>query len=86
MAVKKETREAAVGPVAYIGPTIKNVVRSNTVFNHGIPDKLKDFLKEKPIANELMVPLSNLAEKRKELMKENSQLAVFFNTLTKEEK
>lgn len=69
--------------VIYIGPTIKGVVQSNTAFTNGYPEKLKKYLEDNPIAKELIVPVKNLADARKQLKDVNSPLAVFFNTLNK---
>lgn len=53
----KETAE----PVAYLGPDIKNVAINGTVYTGGLPEALKEKIKETPAIKGLLVPVSDLA-------------------------
>lgn len=68
-AVKARSKTATKreGPVMYIGPTIKRVVSTNTIFNNGLPDRLKQKISEEPVIGTLIVPVNGLSEARKKL-------------------
>ncbi|MCM1218094.1 MAG: hypothetical protein NC548_26710 [Lachnospiraceae bacterium] len=56
------TKEAKAGEaVAYLGPDLKNVAINGTVYTGGLPEALKEKLKEVPALKGLLVPVSNLA-------------------------
>lgn len=84
-AEKKQTqRKAAVkGPlpkqeiVMYIGPDIPGA-KQNTVFNNGLPDALKEKVKEHPVFRSLVVPVEKLAQARVELENRGSALSVLY--------
>lgn len=67
--------------VIYLGPTIKGIVESGTSFTNGLPKKFKEFSEKNPIVNELIVPIKNFADARKELRSDDSPMAVFFNSV-----
>ncbi len=56
----KATAAAAEG-VAYLGPDLKNVAINGTVYTGGLPDALKEKIKEVPALKGLLIPISGLA-------------------------
>ncbi len=63
--------------VMYIGPDIPGA-KQNTVFNNGLPDALKEKIKEHPVFRSLIVPVGKLAQARVELEKKGSALSVLY--------
>lgn len=56
------TKEARAGEaVAYLGPDLKNVAINGTVYTGGLPEALKEKIKEVPALKSLLVPVSGLA-------------------------
>lgn len=47
--------------VIYLGPTIKNVVATGTVFNNGLTKAVVEAIAKCPAVDELIVPLSEIA-------------------------
>lgn len=66
-------------PVIYLGPNIKAVVNTGTVFTNGLPEHLKKAVKEMPEIGELLIPLSQAVEARKKLLQPGSSLGIFYN-------
>ncbi len=64
---KKPAKEMKEKILIYIGPTIKNVVTANTIFNNGLPKLLKEEIKKQPLLNNLIIPVENLAKAKVEL-------------------
>lgn len=54
-------------PCVYCGPSVRNVARQYTVYNGGIPDALKEFIKEHRAAKGLLVSVEKFAQMRKNL-------------------
>lgn len=54
-------------PCVYCGPSVRGVARQFTVYNGGIPDALKEFIKERRAARGLIVSVERFAEMRKRL-------------------
>ena len=54
-------------PCVYCGPSVRGVARQYTTYQGGIPDPLKEFIKEHPAARGLIVPASRFAIVRKRL-------------------
>lgn len=64
--------EKVTGQVlVYVGPSFKGAIRG-TVYNNGLPDVLKEVIKEKPVIGELLVPISELPLANRELMDADS--------------
>ena len=80
VAVKEVTQKQEV--VAYIGPDIPGA-KQYTIFNHGLPDVLKEKMKEHPFFCEFIVPVKKLAQASADLAKEGSALNVLFQKATK---
>ena len=67
-----------VEAVIYLGPKIKGIVNTGTVFNNGPPDNLGQAVKEMPEIGELLIPLSQVVEARKKLSLSGSSLRIFY--------
>ena len=84
-AEKKQTPKKAAtkapekqqGIVVYIGPDIPGV-KQYTTYNAGLPDALKEEIKEHPFFNSFVVPVEKLAKASAELAKEGSALSILY--------
>lgn len=79
---KTEQNKPAVAEkkmVVYIGPSIKNVVSTGTVYNNGLPAKLTQETEKQPVIKSLLIPVDELAAAQKELATPGSALAVIYN-------
>ena len=68
----KETPERDIlagiqNPCVYCGPTMRGVARQYTTFQGGIPDALRDFIKEHPEARQLIVSTAQFPAMRRRL-------------------
>lgn len=54
-------------PCVYCGPTMRGVARQYTTFQGGIPDALRDFIKEHPEARQLIVSTAQFPAMRRRL-------------------
>ena len=54
-------------PCVYCGPTVRGVARQYTTYQGGIPDALRDFIKEHPEARWLIVSTARFPATRKRL-------------------
>lgn len=54
-------------PCVYCGPSVRNVARQFTVYHGGIPDALKEFIKEHRAARGLLVSVERFSQVRKRL-------------------
>lgn len=69
------TQEAET--VVYIGPDIPGA-KQYTTYNAGLPDALKEKIKEHPFFNSFVVPVEKLAKASAELAKEGSALNILY--------
>ena len=69
------TQEAKT--VVYIGPDIPGA-KQYTTYNAGLPDALKEKIKEHPFFNSFVVPVEKLAKASAELAKEGSALSTLY--------
>ncbi len=69
------TQEAET--LVYIGPDIPGA-KQYTTYNAGLPDALKEKIKEHPFFNSLVVPVEKLAGAIAELGKEGSALSILY--------
>lgn len=81
---KKTTGKAKAAPatqeaetVVYIGPNIPGA-KQYTTYNAGLPDALKEKIKEQPFFNSFVVPVEKLAKANAELAKEGSALSILY--------
>lgn len=65
--------------LVYIGPAIKGVVSSGTVYNNGVPEALIQEMVEQPVIKSLLVPVEELADARRELTKPGSALKIIYD-------
>lgn len=63
---------------AYIGPTIEHIVQTGAVFKGGYPPKLADLLEKEPFLTELLVPIEKLAESKKIIRIQDSNLNLLY--------
>ena len=54
-------------PCVYCGPTVRGVARQYTTYQGGIPDTLRDFIKDHPEARRLIVSTAEFPAMRKRL-------------------
>ena len=76
--------EKADTPMVYCGPSIRGVARQYTVFNGDMPEMLKQFIEEHPIARMLIVPTAEFAEMRRKLETKGSSESVIFKEVKSE--
>lgn len=86
-AVEKQRRTARKTnekkTVIYMGPSIRHVAASGTIYNNGLPEVLEVFIAEHPVFGKLIVPVENITEAQKELTKSQSTLSVCFTEAQK---
>lgn len=75
---KSRREEVQKAAVVYIGPSIKGVVSTGTVYNNGLPELLIKKAVEQPVLNSLIVPVSKLSEAKRELSVSGSALATIY--------
>lgn len=75
----KETRQ---GSMVYVGPDIPGA-KQYTVFNNGLPDALKEKIKEHPFFDSLVIPVEKLAKASAELVREGSALSILYQKASK---
>lgn len=69
------------GMVMYLGPTIRGVVKNGAVFESGLPKKLSLVVEQKPIVNNLIVPLSEIVEVKRAIDQEGTAEAVAYDRI-----
>ena len=62
--------------VMYMGPTLRGVARSGSVFENGLPANLSKLAEKKPIIKNLIVPLAETVETKKAIDTEGTAEAV----------
>lgn len=75
-AARKENTQKET--VIYIGPSIRNVVSTGTLYNNGLPERLKKEMEKQPVIGNLIIPVSCLAAAQRELAVPGSALAVVY--------
>ena len=71
-------------PCVYCGPSVRGVARQYTTYQGGIPDPLKEFIKEHPAARGLIVPASRFAIVRKRLETRGTAESIIYKKLKDE--
>ena len=80
--VRETKRE--IGPVIYVGPTIRKVIAAGTVFLNGrIPEVVKNAAKECPAIMELIVPAKEGLKAQREVSKEGTVLRRYYDEVKK---
>ena len=67
--------------VMYLGPTLRGVARSGSVFENGIPASLASLAEKKPIIKNLIVPLPEAVEIKKAIDTEGPAEAAAFDKI-----
>jgi hypothetical protein len=67
--------------VMYLGPTLRGVVRTGTVFEGGLPKNLSVLAEKKPIINNLIVPLADSVATKKAINTEGTAEAVAYDKI-----
>lgn len=62
-----DTRESLPNPCVYCGPTVLGVARQYTTYQGGIPDALREFIKEHREARRLIVSTAQFPTMRRRL-------------------
>ena len=83
--VKKEAASKAApnkkgqkGTVVYVGPDIPGIAKRYAVYNNGLPEALNEFVKDKPVYQQLIVPVRRLPQVSAELEKEGSAMSALY--------
>ena len=79
---KREAKQKKT--VVYIGPSIRNVVSTGTIYNNGLPESLILKMNEQPVIKNLLVPVEGLADARKELTRPGSALRTIYDKVVTE--
>lgn len=71
--------------VIYIGPSIKNVVSTGTLYNNGLPKILKEEMVKQPVIKKLIIPVEDLSEAQRKLATPGSALATVYGKVITQE-
>jgi hypothetical protein len=74
-------QEAAVKAVAYLGPTIKGVAVSGTIYSAGLPEGLNEKIKEVPAIKGLLISVDKLAASSVAIQTEGTALNTLYKTV-----
>lgn len=66
----------------YIGPSIRGVVKHGAAFSGGLPARVQKLADAKPIINNLIVPVSDLADAIKHSNEEGTAVAVAYDRIS----
>ena len=65
----------------YCGPTVRGVARQYTTYMGGIPEPLKEFIREHPAARALIAPTERFAVIRKRLETPGTAEAIVYQKI-----
>ena len=71
-------------PCVYCGPSVKGVARQYTTYQGGIPDALRNFIKDHPGALGLIVPTGTFPAMRRRLEKHGTKEAELYKAVKEE--
>ena len=71
-------------PCVYCGPSVRGVARQYTTYMGGIPEPLKEFVKEHPAVRGLIVPTEKFAAVRKRLETRGTAEAIIYKRVKDE--
>lgn len=80
----EEVTKTDEGTVVYLGPGIRGVIRNGTVLSGGLPELLKDYIKNHPLVNLLIVPLERFAEVRDKIETAGTPEAILYKQISSE--
>lgn len=66
----------------YIGPSVRGVVKHGAAFSGGLPARVQKLADAKPIINNLIVPVSDLADAIKRSNEEGTAVAVAYDRIS----
>lgn len=69
------------GTVMYLGPSIKGVAATGTVYNNGLPKGLEEEVGKQPLLKELIIPLGGIAEAQKALKEKGSTISIIYGKI-----
>ena len=84
-AAGQTTKAAQKKTVIYIGPSIKNVVSTGTLYNNGLPKILKEEMTKQPVIKKLIIPVEELSEAQRKLATPGSALATVYGKVITQE-
>lgn len=62
----------------YVGPSIRGVMTGTVFTGSDLPEHLMEVIKQQPVIRELIIPVSQLIEARKQLQNSNSAMSNYF--------
>lgn len=83
MAKKQSADEREVMKLVYVGPSVPNVVQTNTVYKNGIPGTLKKWIEKYPLFGALLVPVRGISKVRLEMRDAGSEKNLIFHEAEK---
>ncbi len=66
----------------YIGPSVRGVVKHGAAFSGGLPARVQKLADAKPIINNLIVPVSDLADAIRQSNEEGTAVAVAYDRIS----
>ena len=69
--------------MVYMGPSIRHAVQHGTALKGGYPPALAAEMETQPFIKDLMIPVSEVAEARKELKTDGSRPAALYKRIEK---
>lgn len=70
--------------VMYLGPTIKGVAATGTLYNNGLPEGMKKEMEKQPLIRELLASVGQIAEKQKAIKDKRSAISVIYGKIITE--
>ncbi len=74
----KRNRKPKTGATVYCGPSVKGIVKRDTVFSGEMPRALSELLEREPLLKELTVDVESFAAVKKSLSEKGSRLSIIF--------
>lgn len=71
--------EESVESVIYLGPDIKNVLRTNVIYINGLPNIIKDYIKKCPSIEKLFCKTSKINEFKQKLKEKGTIENIHYN-------
>lgn len=72
-------QEAERETVMYIGPSIKDVVLTGTLYNNGLPEPLKREIERRPVVGSMVLPVNGLSKVYRQLAVPGSAWEVLYD-------
>lgn len=81
---ERDEFEDIPNPCVYCGPSVRGVARQYTTYQGGIPDPLKEFVKEHPAVRALIIHTGSFAAVRKRLETPGTAEAIIYKKVKAE--